>query len=140
MVEKLTTLTVRLVVQSPSCGPGDVAKHLGIEPTSIAIKGISSAPGRPPARVSYWKLTSALESTELSLLSHVRSLMARIGGHVANFRALPQDADISLRCGVSEYGLRPELHLGAPELRWLVDLGASLDIDYYAIGADCDNE
>ncbi len=131
MNKKRTQLAVRLIVWRFSCDPAEISEILKLVPDSTAIKGVPSAPGRPPAGVNNWCLASDVHPAEPSLASHVRSLIAKVDKCVANFAYLPKDAEVCLRSGVCDYGHRAELFLGPPELRWLVDIGASLDVDYY---------
>ena len=133
MSNKQTELVVGLIVWRFSCDPTEISGILQLVPSSTAKKGVPSAHGRPPAGVNNWWLASDAHPADLSLASHVRSLMAKVAKNIANFANLPTDAEVCLRCGISDYGHKPELLLGLPELRWLVDIDASLDIDYYVI-------
>ena len=116
--------------------PEELTQFLGIEPTSIMIKG-SHIPGKAPAKNSWAVSTENIINNYIDVFSMAKSITDQLEPKKQNiieaikrFNLVPR-LEVVLWFSVNEEHSTPAIGFEPETIKFLADIGAFIDVDTY---------
>ena len=109
------------------CPPEQVSKILGIDPTSIYIRGSRSSQPPLPKR-NGWHFKTYPESSDSDPDEHFIMFRFHFDGKVENFKNLPDFADISLTILIDEEKI--PFTIDEWTLKFCIDIGIPINVTF----------